>query len=86
MLPEIEYRARHAFHGVTPGRLEELVGEVIGCAFHVYVFLAQRGKADIAYAKPLAISAIKQVCTARRGSVKRQLQANCAKRRRGISA
>ena len=66
MRPEIEYRARHAFHNVAPGRLEALVAEVTEQAFHVYLSLAQRGKADIAYPKPLAISAIKQVSTARR--------------------
>jgi hypothetical protein len=71
MLPEIEDRARHAFRGVWPGELEELVAEVTDLAFQVFLYLAQRGKADIAYPKPLAISAIKQVRAARRvGTIK----------------
>jgi hypothetical protein len=65
MRPEIEVQARHAFQNVSPGLLDALVDEVTEHAFHVYVSLAQRGKADIAYPKPLAISAIKQVSTAR---------------------
>jgi hypothetical protein len=66
MLPEIERRARQAFHGVGPDQFEELVSEVTERAFHVFSYLAQRGKADLAYARPLAMSAIKQVRTARR--------------------
>jgi hypothetical protein len=61
MLPEIEARARHAFRGVGPSRLEELVSEVTEHAFRVFACLAQRGNLDIVYAKPLAFSAIKQV-------------------------
>jgi hypothetical protein len=61
MLPEIEDQARHAFSGVGPKRLERLVAEVIARAFAVYISLAQRGKAEIVDAKPLATSAIKQV-------------------------
>ena len=66
MLPEIEDRARHAFCGVGPRRLEELVAEATAYAFKIFVLLAQRGRADIAYASPLAVIAIKQVRTARR--------------------
>ena len=66
MLPEIESRARHAFQGIGPERLEELVAEVTELAFEVFLYLARRGKAEIAYAKPLAISSIKQVQMARR--------------------
>lgn len=65
MLPEIQYRARRAFRGAGARQLEQLVAEVTEHAFNVFVYLAQRGKADIAYAKPLAISAIKQVRRAR---------------------
>jgi len=65
MLPEIEGRARNAFRTFRPKRREELVAEVTDLAFHVFRYLAQRGKADIAYPKPLAISAIKQVRRAR---------------------
>ena len=65
ILPEIQDRARRAFCGVRPGELEELVSEVTDLAFQVFLYLAQRGKADIAYPKPLAISAIKQVRAAR---------------------
>ena len=66
MLPEIQYRARHAFQGVNTERLEELVNEVIERAFCVFVHLAQRGKGDIVYARPRAIAAIEQVRRARR--------------------
>jgi hypothetical protein len=66
MLPEIQYRARHAFREARPGQLEELVAEVSDLALQVFMYLAQRGKADIAYPKPLATSAIKQVRAARR--------------------
>jgi hypothetical protein len=65
ILPEIQDRARREFRGVRPGELEELVSEVTDLAFQVFLYLAQRGKADIAYPKPLAISAIKQVRAAR---------------------
>jgi hypothetical protein len=71
MLPEIERRARQAFHGVGPDRLEKLVSEVTERAFRVFSYLAQHGKADLAYARPLAMSAIKQVRTARRASIRR---------------
>jgi hypothetical protein len=66
MLSEVEHRARNAFQGVGPGLREELVAEAIEHAFRVYALLAERGKADIVYAKPLAISAVKQVRAARR--------------------
>ena len=66
MLPEIELRARYAFRGVGPERVEELVAAVTNHAFEVFLFLAQRGKADLAYAKPLATSAINQVRIAQR--------------------
>jgi hypothetical protein len=66
MLPEIEQQARNAFEGVAKARLERLVAEVVEHAFHVFFHLAQRGKVEVVYAKPLAISAIKQVRTARR--------------------
>ena len=35
------------------------VAAVTNHAFEIFLFLAQRGKADLAYAKPLAVSAIK---------------------------
>lgn len=59
--PEIEWQARQAFPGVKSSELEELVAEVTERAFHVYMHLSERGRADIAYAKPLAFSAIKLV-------------------------
>lgn len=61
ILPEIESHARHAFTGVEPSQLEELVAEVTQRAFHVFLHLSERGRSDIAYAKPLASSAIKLV-------------------------
>ena len=66
MRPEIEYRARRAFRDCGPARLEECVADVIDHALQVFLYLAERGMADVAHPKPLAISAIKQVCSARR--------------------
>jgi hypothetical protein len=66
MRPEIELRARHAFRRAGPERIEELVAEVTAHAFEVFIYLAQHGKANLAYAKPLAASAIRQVRIARR--------------------
>jgi hypothetical protein len=66
LLPEIENRARQAFYGFGPTRAEALVAEAAAYAFKIFVLLAQRGKADIAYARPLAALAVQQVCTARR--------------------
>lgn len=61
MLPEIEYRALRAFRGVGRERSDRLVAQVTEHAFEVFVYLAHRGKADLVYAKPLAMSAIEQV-------------------------
>ncbi|MFO7901247.1 MAG: hypothetical protein ACQESR_13195 [Planctomycetota bacterium] len=61
ILPEIESQARHAFPGLETHQLEKLVAEVTERAFHVFLQLSERGRGDIAYAKPLAKSAIKSV-------------------------
>ena len=66
MRPEIELQARHAFRRAGPERIEELVAEVTAYALEVFLCLAQHGKANLAYAKPLATSAIRQVRIARR--------------------
>jgi len=72
MLPEIERRAKRAFRGVGPERLDEIVTAVAERAFHVFVTLAQRGKADLAYARPLAMTAIEQVRANRRAASMRR--------------
>lgn len=61
LLPAIESQARHAFPGLETSQLEELVAEVTERAFHVFLHLSERGRGDMAYAKPLATSAIKLV-------------------------
>ena len=66
LLPGIEGRARHAFHRSGPRRAEVLVAEVTAHAFKIFVMLAQRGKVDIAYARPLAAAAVQRVRTTRR--------------------
>lgn len=76
ILPEIELRARNSFQGAGPRRREELVAEAVENAFGVYILLAECGKADIVYPKPLAISAVKQVraALARGGSIRGRRQ------------
>ena len=66
MLPEIERWAKPAFRGAAPDRMDELLTAVAERAFDVFVMLAERGKADLAYPRPLALTAIEQVRAIRR--------------------
>jgi hypothetical protein len=66
MLPQIRQEANAALGAVPPHRREALIEEVIQRAFGTFLCLAERGKLQIAYAKPLTMVAVKQL-RARRG-------------------
>jgi len=54
MLPAIQSHARYNFRQLRPEVRAEAVAEVIANAFKAFVRLVELGKADIAYATPLA--------------------------------
>jgi peptide subunit release factor 1 (eRF1) len=66
MLPRICSQARRAFRQLRPEHRDELVQEVVANAYCTFVALVRRGKADVAYATPLANYAIRQVLAGRR--------------------
>ena len=66
MLPQIHRQANAAFRRLDVESRDELVAEVIANAYCAFVRLAERGKAKIAYAVPLANFAIRQVLDGRR--------------------
>ncbi len=66
MLPRIRSQARRAFRQLRPEHKDELVQEVVVNAYSAFVRLVQRGKADVAFATPLANYAIRQVIAGRR--------------------
>ncbi len=66
LLPAIRRQAFVAFRRQRFGQREELVSEVIANAFQCFTRLVARGKADLAYATPLAQFAIRQVRAGRR--------------------
>jgi hypothetical protein len=66
MLPAIRTHARIAFRDHAPEAREELVQEVVCNALQAYVRLVELGKADLAYASPLAKYAVAQVRDHRR--------------------
>ncbi len=65
MLPRIRQQASRAFCRFRPECKEELVQEVMANAYCSFVALVDRGKADSAYATPLANFAIRQVLAGR---------------------
>ena len=65
MLPRVRRQAHRAFHRFRPELRDELVQEVEANAFCAFVALVHRGKADVAYATPLANYAIRQVIAGR---------------------
>ena len=65
LLPGIRRCARHAFRNLRGDSQDEAIAEVTANALVAYARLIERGKADIAYATPLAMYAIKQVRTGR---------------------
>jgi hypothetical protein len=70
MLPKIRRQARLAFRQIRPERKDELVQEVVANAYCAFVALACAGKADVAYATPLANFAIRQVIAGRQVGTK----------------
>jgi hypothetical protein len=65
MLPRIRRQACIAFRRLRPDRKDELIQEVVANAYCAFVRLVDRGKADVAYATPLAKFAIWQVTAGR---------------------
>jgi hypothetical protein len=66
LLPGIRRCARHAFRNLRGDSLDEAIAEISANALVAYARLVERGKADIAYATPLAMYAIKQFHSGRR--------------------
>jgi hypothetical protein len=74
MLPRICSQARLAFHRLRPEHKDELVQEVVVNAYCQFVRLVRRGKANVAFATPLANYAIRQVIAGRRVANKSSLR------------
>ena len=74
MLPRIRRQASVAFRRLRPDRKDELIQEVVANAYCVFVRLVDRGKADLAYATPLAKFAIWQVTAGRQVGSKPNLR------------
>ena len=66
MLPQIRQEANAALRAVPPHRREALIEEVVQQAFWTFLRLAEHGKMQIAYAKPLTMVGMKRL-RARRG-------------------
>ena len=60
MLPRIRLHARIAFRGLDPEARQEAVQDVECNAWKAFVALVERGKADLAYAMPLAKYGVRQ--------------------------
>ena len=61
MVPEIRRHVRRAKLKLGVVRPELLTEEVVIGAFEVYASLANRGLSDLAYPKPLAMTALEQL-------------------------
>jgi len=88
MLPLIRSHARLAFRRLRPEHKDELVREVVANAYCAFTALVSRGKANIAYATPLANYAIRQVIAGRRVGTKlnsNDVSSPVAQRRRGFT-
>jgi hypothetical protein len=70
LLPGIRKCARHAFRHLHGDARDEAIAETTANALVAYARLAEKGKADIAYATPLAMFAIKQFHCGRRVGTK----------------
>ncbi len=70
MLPQIQRMAFGAFREKAPELREELAAEVVARAYCAFVRLVGQGRADIGYATPLAMFAVKQVKSGRRFGTK----------------
>ena len=67
MLPRIRQEASAALSNVPPHRRQALVEQVVQQAFGAFLKLAERGKMQVAYAKPLTMVAMKQLNSRRGG-------------------
>ena len=67
MLPQIRQEADAALRAVPPHRREALIEEVIQRALSTFLCLAERGKIQVAYAKPFTMVAVKQLRAQRGG-------------------
>ena len=88
MLPLIRSQARLAFRRLRPELKNELVQEVVANAYCAFAALVRRGKANIAYATPLANYAIRQVIAGRRVGTKlnsRDVTSIVAQRHQGFT-
>jgi hypothetical protein len=88
MLPLIRSQARLAFRRLRLELKEELVAETVANAFCHFSRLVRAGKADLAYATPLANFAIRQVLAGRRVGTKlncRDVFSAVAQRRWGFT-
>jgi RNA polymerase sigma factor (sigma-70 family) len=65
MLPKIRSQARLAFRRLRPEHKDELVQEVVTNAYCAFAALVRDGKADVAYATPLANFAIRRAIAGR---------------------
>ncbi|MCC7085563.1 MAG: hypothetical protein IT427_11210 [Pirellulales bacterium] len=65
-LPRIRSQAQSAFCFKNPDEREELVAETVANAYVAYRRLADQGRAELAYATPLAQYAIRQIRVGRR--------------------
>jgi hypothetical protein len=74
MLPRIRRQASVAFRRLRPDHKDDLIQEVVANAYCAFVRLVDRGKADIAYATPLAKFAIWQVTAGRQVGTKLSLR------------
>jgi hypothetical protein len=70
MLPRIRLHARIAFRGLDPDARQEAVQDVECNAWKAFVALVERGKADLAYAMPLAKYGVRQYRDHRRVGAK----------------
>ena len=66
LLPQICHYARFAFRHLDPEAKQEAVQSVVASALAAYVRLVELGKADIGYATPVAMYAIRQYNDGRR--------------------
>jgi hypothetical protein len=70
LLPAIRKCLRHAFRNLRGDDQDEAIAETTANALVAYARLVEKGKADIAYATPLAMFAIKQFRCGRRTGTK----------------
>jgi hypothetical protein len=70
MLPAIQKHARHAFRRLDPEARAESVQEVVAGAFVAFVRLVELGKANLAFATPLAMYGIRHVRAGRKVGAK----------------